>query len=198
MQAMKCTVVIGMLTFGSTGALAASGDTESAASRVECDRLISVLEQRSPAEAHAALQQMRVYRDGNQYLACIQAAQSGESSAVGHNIQVGRILDMDVFNRDGVQIGEVDRVARGDDQKVYIFTTFRGPRWPGNKQVALPAERVALQDQKLLISGIGEDELHAMPSVHQDGRRYSDLNKDAVANIGMVSPTATGSSGQPR
>jgi hypothetical protein len=196
---MKHQSLAGLLLIAApAGALASSGTSSEAASRMECDRLISALEERSPADAHDALQRMRVFREGNKYQACIAAAQSARTGAENSNVQVGRILEMDVFNREGVQIGEVDRVARAGDRQVYIFATFRGPRWPGNKQVALPADRMMLQDGRLVISGIGEDELHRMPSVHQDGRNYTDLEPGATASLQAASPTETGSAGPRR
>lgn len=107
------------------------------------------------------------------------------------NFAVDRIAGMDVFNERGIQIGNVDKVVCGGDQQTYVLVTYRGPRWPGNKQVALPLDNVALHAGRLMVSGIGEDELHAMPSVHQDGRTYTDLGRQEEVTLRrLIAPPA--------
>jgi hypothetical protein len=58
----------GLLLAASNGAGAqAAGRT----AKAECERLIDVLEQKSPTGAYGSLEKMRVYRQGNHYQACI-------------------------------------------------------------------------------------------------------------------------------
>ncbi len=184
-----------LATVLSAGILSSSGHAQTDAAQAECDRLINVLEQRPPAEAFDALQQMQVYRQGNQYQACIETAQAMQNGAGSQGgLQAERITGMDVLNENGVQIGEVDGLVRGNDQRTYAFVTYRGPRWPGNKQVALPVENMTLQSGNLIVFGIGEDELRNMPSVNQDGRTYTVLSGSEMVNIQRSggSPTETG------
>lgn len=55
------------------GLAAQSGGAPSGASAADCDRLISVLEGKTPSEAYVTLEQARVYRQGARYIACRDA-----------------------------------------------------------------------------------------------------------------------------
>lgn len=164
--------------------------------RAECDRLISALQGRGPSEAYEALQKMQIERQGGQYQACIdtaQAVQSQSSSRV--ELQVGQVAGMDVFNEKGEQVGNVDRLVRGSDQRIFVLMTYRGPRWPGNKQVAIPLDNMQAHAGKLLLPGIGEKDILAMPAVPQDGGAYKSLEHAGTVSVPELieSPSQTGS-----
>jgi hypothetical protein len=194
---MKKTSLSGLLlaaTFTASSASLAYAQSDPAG--MECDRLISAIEDKAPGEAHDALQKMRVFRDGGQYQACIDTAQAmqGQSPPLTE-LQVEQALGMDVFNEKDVQIGNVDRLAKGSDQKIYVLMTYRGPRWPGNKRVAIPVDDMRMEDGKLMLPGVGEDDILAMPAVPQDGGVYKPLgNAESVSLRQLVaSPNETGS-----
>lgn len=194
---MKRAILIGVLiTAGWAGYSAKSVQAQSGNEGAECDRLIVALQGRPPGSAHDALQKMQVYRREGQYWACVDAGRMAQNSASPQaQIQVAQALGMDVFNDKGEQVGDVDRLARGPDGKVYVLMTYRGPRWPGNKQVAVPIERMTMQDGRLLLPGVGEKEILAMPAVPQDGGAYTVMaDADTVPLPGSQgSPDQTGS-----
>lgn len=184
---------------GFAGAMAMPSQAQTDNAGAECDRLINALKGKPPAEAHAALQRMQVYRQGGQYKACIDAAGLKQGASGSQmRLQVKQAAGMDVFNEKGEQVGNINRLARDSDQKVYVLMTYRGPRWPGNKQVAVPVERMVMQDGKLLLPGIGEKEILAMPAVPQDGGTYKSMA--GAETIGLPqsheAPTQTGAIGQ--
>jgi hypothetical protein len=161
--------------------------------KTECDRLISVLQGKAPSEAYDALQKMQIARKGGQYQACIDAAQSQSLSRA--ELQVGQVAGMDVFNEKGEQVGDIDRLVRGGDQRIFVLMTYRGPRWPGNKQVAIPLDRLTMHAGRLLLPVIGEKDILAMPAVPQDGGAYQPLGDAQAVSVPQLedSPSRTGS-----
>lgn len=193
---MRKTALLGILTAaGFAGAMSMPSQAQTDNAGAECGRLINALKGKAPAEAHAALQKMQVYRQGGQYQACIDAARSSQGASTSQTkLQVQHATGMDVFNEKGEQVGNVDRLARGNDQKVYVLMTYRGPRWPGNKQVAVPIDKMLMQDGKLLLPGVGEKEILAMPAVPEDGGTYKSMAgaETIVLPQSDESPTQTG------
>ena len=193
-----------MIVRASLGLLLAAGYTalapnwahaKSDQGRAECDRLIDVLQENTPSEAHDALQKMEFHRQRGQYQACIDTAQAQQSqSSSPAKLQAGQAADMDVINEKGEQVGNVDRLARGGDQRVFVLMTYRGPRWPGNKRVAIPLEDVTMHAGKLLLPGIGEKDILAMPAVPADDSAYEHLDHTETVSLPQVeaSPSQTG------
>ncbi len=137
---------------------------------------------------------MQVYRQGGQYQACIDTAQALQSqSSLRTELQVGQVAGMDVVNEKGEQVGNVDRLARGSDQRVFVLMTYRGPRWPGNKRVAIPLDDMTMEAGKLLLPRIGEKDILAMPAVPQDGGAYRSLNHNETVRLPQLdaSPNQT-------
>lgn len=163
--------------------------------RAECDRLINVLRGRTPSEAHDALQKMQVHRQGGQYQACTDTAQTAQTQPSPRTeLKVGQAAGMDVVNEKGEQVGNVDRLARGGDQRVYVLMTYRGPRWPGNKRVAIPLEEMTVHAGRLLLPGIGEKDILAMPAVPPDDGAYQHLDQAETVSLPQLeaSPSQTG------
>lgn len=160
---------------------------------MECERLIKALQEKTPAEAHDTLQQIQVFRQGGQLQACIDTARTSQvRSSSKANLQVGQLAGMYVFNERGEQIGTVDRLARGSDQRIHVLMTYRGPRWPGSKQVAVPLNNMAMHAGRLLLPGIGEKDLLAMPAVPQDGGAYKPLDKSEGAGVPHLDASSEG------
>ncbi|MFC1458555.1 PRC-barrel domain-containing protein [Microvirga arabica] len=138
---------------------------------------------------------MQVHRQGGQYQACIDSAQAlqGRSSSQAR-LRVGQVAGMDVVNEKGEQVGNVERLARGGDQRIFVLMTYRGPRWPGNKRVAIPLDDMTMHAGKLLLPGIGEKDILAMPAVPPDGGAYQNLDQAATVSLPQLeaSPSQTG------
>jgi hypothetical protein len=161
-----------------------------------CGRLIDVLEGKAPGKAYEALHRMEVYRQGNHYEACTNTAQAVDGASLSRaDVKVAKIAGMDVFNEKGEQVGDIDSLARGQDRRIYVLMTYRGARWPGNKKVAVPLDRMILQSGRLLLLGVGEKQLLAMPSVPHIGHPYQALSTNQIVSIRSASdsPSETGS-----
>ncbi|MBJ6126991.1 PRC-barrel domain-containing protein [Microvirga splendida] len=192
---MPTRVSLGLLLVAGCTALSSSWvHAQLNQEKTECDRLISVLQGKTPAEAHDALQKMQIHRQEGQYQACIAAAQAQGSQSSPGALKVEQAAGMDVFNEKGEQVGNVDRLARGSDQRVFVLMTYRGPRWPGNKQVAIPLDNMAMHAGRLLLPGIGEKDILAMPAVPEDGGTYRPLDQSATVTLRQLdaSPSQTG------
>jgi PRC-barrel domain len=189
-------ILVGPLTIiALVGTFMSFGHAQNDQERTECDRLINVLEGKAPAEAYEALQKMRVYRQGSRYTACVDAGQAVQTRSSGREDRpASQYAGMDVFNEKGEQVGNVDRLGQGGDQRIYVLMTYRGPRWPGNKQVAVPLEHMMLDGSRLLLPGIGEQDLLAMPAVPADGGLYQSLQDSQFVAVPryVASPTETG------
>ena len=174
---MNKTILLGLLLAASySGSSRMPVHAQSGNEGAECGRHIATLQGSAPAESYEALQKMQVYRQEGQYRACIDAGQlAQERSSTRAQLQAERVRGMDVFNEKGEQVGNINQLARGDDQKIYVLMTYRGPRWPGDKQVAVPIEQMTMHEGRLLLPGIGEKEILAMPAVPQDGGAYRSL-----------------------
>lgn len=163
--------------------------------RIECDRLISTLEGMAPAEAYEALQKMRVYRQDSHYEACVDTGVTLQTRSPRHgSLRAEQFEGMDVFNEQSEQVGNVNRLAKGGDQRIYVLMTYRGPRWPGNKQVAIPLETMTLDGRRLLLPGVGEQDLLAMPAVPANGGVYRPLRGTELVTVPryVASPSETG------
>ena len=187
---------LGLLFAAGYIALSTNGaHSQSDQGRTECDWLISALQGRTPSEAHDALQTMKIHRQGGQYQACIDAGQASQSQSSSRaKLQVGQAAGMDIVNEKGEQVGNVDRLARGGDQRVFVLMTYRGPRWPGNKRVAVPLDDMTMHAGKLLLPGIGEKDILAMPAVPPDGGVYRRLDPAETVSLPQLeaSPSQTG------
>jgi hypothetical protein len=184
-----------LLAAGYTALLPNWAHSQADQRKSECDRLISVLQGRAPSEAYEALQKMQIARQGGQYQACIDTAQTAQGQTSSQvELQVGQAPGMDVFNEEGEQVGNVDRLVRGSDQRIFVLMTYRGPRWPGNKQVAIPLDELTMHPGRLLLRGIEEKDILAMPAVPQDGGAYRALGQSETVSLPQldISPSQTG------
>ncbi len=191
---IRATLAGFLLTLLSSAALATSSNAPVQSAEAGCERLISALSGKTPAEAKEALETMRIHRQGGQYQACVDAAPSALNLADDQSrVQVDRLTRMEVFTGSGAELGDVDRVVRDKGDRIYILVTYRAPRWPANKQVALPLDRMSVQSGRLVIAGVGDDELWKMPTA--DEASYTPLSDNETASVRQMtgSPSATGS-----
>lgn len=73
-----------------------------------------------------------------------------------------------------------------------MLMTYRGPRWPATKQVAVPLDHMMLNYGKLLLPGVGEQDLLAMPAVPADGGMYRSLRAAELVSVRSSAASSTG------
>ncbi len=77
-------------------------------------------------------------------------------------ITAGELIGRDVRTARGEELGEVSRVVMNDGG-YYVVVSYGGFLGLGTDEVALPGQRVALQDDEVLLLGLTQQDLDAMP-----------------------------------
>ncbi len=169
---MATRILLGLLTIiAFAGTSMSLGHAQNHRRRTECDRLTSVLEEKAPAEAYEAFQNMRVYRQSGRH-ALMRARPYRPAPSRREVRPTSLSAGTDVLNEEGEQVANGDRLRQGTDQRIYVLMTYRGPCWPGNKQVAVPLERTMLDGSRLLPPEIREQNPLAITAVRADGGLY--------------------------
>ncbi|HEY7383954.1 MAG TPA: DUF4142 domain-containing protein [Beijerinckiaceae bacterium] len=96
----------------------------------------------------------------------------------GQQVAVSRLTDMNLYNARNEQLGDVERVVQGQDGKTYIVIGHGGFLGLGEKKVALPIERVAMRGDRLVIQGLTDDQVKAMPAWNADSRDTRELDRN--------------------
>jgi len=187
-----------LLAVGSAILSTGPGYAESRAARAECDRLIDMIHGMPPGQAHDALQTMQIHRRGSRYQACVSVGKAAQRrSTVTIRVPARNLADLKVWTDSGIDLGDVNEVVRGANRRNYVVVTYRGPRWPGNKQIALPLERMRLEGERLLISGVDDDSLLHMPTFDEDTGQYTVLRGDQTVSLQGGTPLPTTAGRQP-
>ena len=80
-------------------------------------------------------------------------------------IEVGRLIEMDIYNSTGQNLGEVDQViADQTGTRKYLVLAHGGFIGLFEDEVALPLERVVYRGDRLIVSGLTEQEIEDMPN----------------------------------
>lgn len=136
-------------------------------------------------ESAANAQQESQQQQAQQQQAQQQSQQAAQTGAIGggQRVLVSRIKDMNLFNARGQQLGDVERVVVGNDGRAYIVIGHGGFLGLGEKQVALPLENVALQGDRLVIRGVTEQQIEAMPAFNIGDGNFRELNDNQTTQV---------------
>lgn len=95
----------------------------------------------------------------------------GREEAEGRTwrILVSEIVGRDVVNRRGEELGTVDRVIRSND-RLYVVLEHGGFLGLGEDEVAVPLDRISSVqgDDQLLMRGMSEEDIEAMPNISSE------------------------------
>ena len=116
-------------------------------------------------------------------LAPATSATQGATATGGFN--AGRLRGMDLYSSDNQKLGDVDRVIQTTDGKALLLVGFGGFLGMGERKVAIPVEQVMTRGDRLVVSGLTNDQLKALPA-YEAGARY----RDAEATFSPVFGTA--------
>jgi hypothetical protein len=90
---------------------------------------------------------------------------------------------MDLYNAQGNELGDVERVVQGQDGKQFIVIGAGGFLGIGERNVAIPTDRVAMQGDRLVIQGMTEDQIKAMPPFDANNRSFRQLEANQQIQI---------------
>jgi predicted outer membrane protein len=101
-------------------------------------------------------------------------------------LTVSRVNDMNLYNTQGNELGDVERVVQGPDGKQYVVIGAGGFLGMGEKHVAIPADRMALRGDRLIIQGLTEDQIRALPSFDRNDRSFRQLEGNQPVQVSIV------------
>src|SRR5919202_267390 len=94
-----------------------------------------------------------------------------------------QIDKMKLYNERGDQLGDVERVILGNDNKPYIVIGHGGFLKLGEKRVAIPLDDTVVQGDRLVTHGLTDDQIKAMPSWDSKAGNYRELKGDQTAEV---------------
>ena len=107
--------------------------------------------------------------------------------ASGHAVAVSRLIGMDLHNERGDRLGDVERVLLSADGKLHIVIGAGGFLGMREHDVRIPLdEGVTIQSDRLVIKGMTDDQVKAMPAFNSSDRRYRNLARNATVRIDGV------------
>lgn len=104
----------------------------------------------------------------------------------GQALTVSRVDDMNLYNTQGNELGDVERVVQGPDGRQYIVVGAGGFLGMGEKHVAIPMDRVALRGGRLITQDFTEDQIRALPSFDRNDRSFRQLEGDQPVQLSVV------------
>lgn len=100
----------------------------------------------------------------------------GQMQGAATVVSVGDLVDRQVVNTRGEELGQVERVV-ANGNRTYLILSEGGFLGMGEREVALPLDRVSSigGDDQLVLQGLSEEDLQAMPRWNADsGRELGD------------------------
>ena len=120
-------------------------------------------------------------------VAAVPPASEAPGAATGGGVPRARLLDMNVVDPNGRELGEVDRVVQGQDGRPQVVVGVGGFLGIGERYVALPLDDLALyNDRQLVIRNLNEATLRAMPAFSERG--VSAVGRDFTAQLQRFQP----------
>jgi sporulation protein YlmC with PRC-barrel domain len=101
---------------------------------------------------------------------------AGAGSA--RQFSVNQLEDMNVYNARGNQLGEVEDVLVGPNNQTFLVVAYGGFLGLGERQVVLPLDRFQLQNDRLVVAGMTEDQLRALPAYSRGAQGYRAAETD--------------------
>jgi sporulation protein YlmC with PRC-barrel domain len=104
------------------------------------------------------------------------------------NIRVSELDDMDVYNRKGEELGEIERVVMSTaDNKRYLIVAHGGFLGLGEDRVAFPVERFAIgANNRLILQGVTEQDIEAMDNWRNRITSFRDLGQNDQVSLGVA------------
>ncbi len=135
-------------------------------------------EEQPEAERMAAAAEQPVSTsDTEQSTQMLSAAEGAEQPAgEGMEIAVGELQGLDVVNAQGVELGQLGRVVTNNGM-VYGVVEHGGFLGFGEHEVALPLERMGLRGDQIVMNGLSEEELEALPEYDATSEEMMDPDR---------------------
>jgi sporulation protein YlmC with PRC-barrel domain len=104
-------------------------------------------------------------------------------AGAARQFSVNQLEDMTVYNARGNQLGEVEDVLVGPNNQTFLVVGFGGFLGLGERRVALPLDRFQLQNDRLIVAGMTEDQLRTLPAYTTGAPGYRAAENDFRAEV---------------
>lgn len=115
-----------------------------------------------------------------------KTALAGNASPATQQITVARINNLDLYNARGNNLGDVERTVLSQDNKPHIVIGHGGFLGLGEKRVAVPLDRVELKGDRLVIQGLSDDQIRAMPTWDARSKTYREMTGSQSVPIAVM------------
>ena len=103
---------------------------------------------------------------------------STNAANAGGQMTVDRLEDMDLVTANGAELGEIEGVFESNGDKKQVVVIQRGGFLGfGGKQVAIPLESLAVQNDKLVVKNMDEAQIDAMPAFQNENGSFRELDE---------------------
>ena len=96
---------------------------------------------------------------------------------------VNQLEDMNVYNARGNQLGEVEDVLIGPNNQTHLVVSYGGFLGLGERQVVMPLDRFQLQNDRLVVAGMTEDQLRALPPYNRGAQGFRAAENEFRAEL---------------
>lgn len=98
---------------------------------------------------------------------------------------VSALMDREVYNLQGQQLGDIERVLMGEGNKMFVVLGHGGFLGLGEKQILVPMERIQVRDERLVVQGLTDDQIRAMPEFKFEAARsrYREMERTQNADL---------------
>jgi predicted outer membrane protein/sporulation protein YlmC with PRC-barrel domain len=106
------------------------------------------------------------------------------AGAAGSAVTASQLTSMNLYNARGNELGDVERVVGDADGRTYVVVGAGGFLGIGERNVAISLDQVAIQGDRLIIRGVTEDQIKAMPAFDRNDRRFREVAGNQRIQIG--------------
>ena len=97
-----------------------------------------------------------------------------------------------VLNARGNEIGDVENVLIGPNNQIQLVVAYGGFLGIGERRVTLPLNHVQVQNDRLVATGLTDEELKALPAYTAPPQGYRDAENTYRAAVIAFVPVAIG------
>ncbi len=107
-------------------------------------------------------------------------------AAQKRQVAVSDLNGMDVYNTQGEEIGSVSDIVAGANDEHFVVIGQGGFFGIGEDRAALPLDRFWIQDDRLVVAGVTEDDIGNLGDVRTgDDEAYSKVDNDTQAEVAV-------------
>lgn len=144
---------------------------------------------RTPQQTEPRRQREAQQRQDRQQERQQRSAQTARQGRANAMVTAEWLEGREVYNARGNELGEVEQVVIDGSQDVHLVIAYGGFLGIGEQSSAVPLERFELQGDRLVVQGMTDDQLRALPDFDDSGFRRASSTQQASIPIWSDSET---------